>query len=97
MPYKKGTHAMIPYLDKQEIDALLDCPDRSTAQGRRDYALLLFLYNSGARADEASQLVVGDLDLDGESVHILGKGRKHRQCPLWPETCLLYTSDAADE
>jgi len=77
---------MIPYLDKQEIDALLDCPDRSTAQGRRDYALLLFLYNSGARADEASQLVVGDLDLDGESVHILGKGRKHRQCPLWPET-----------
>src|SRR5450755_2406751 len=84
VPYKKGTHAMIPYLDKQEIDALLDCPDRSTAQGRRDYALLLFLYNSGARADEASQLVVGDLDQDGESVHILGKGRKHRQCPLWP-------------
>jgi len=86
VPYKKGTHAMIPYLDKQEIDALLDCPDQRTEQGRRDYALLLFLYNSGARADEASQLVVGDLDLDGESVHILGKGRKHRQCPLWPET-----------
>jgi site-specific recombinase XerD len=86
VPYKKGTHAMIPYLDKQEIDALLDCPDRRTEQGRRDYALLLFLYNSGARADEAAQLLVGDLDLDGESVHILGKGRKHRQCPLWPET-----------
>jgi len=86
VPYKKGTHAMIPYLDKQEIDALLDCPDRRTEQGRRDYALLLFLYNSGVRADEAAQLVVGDLDLDGESVHILGKGRKHRQCPLWPET-----------
>jgi len=86
VPYKKGTHAMIPYLDKQEIDALLDCPDRRTEQGRRDYALLLFLYNSGARADEAAQLVVGDLDLDGESVHILGKGRKHRHCPLWPET-----------
>jgi integrase/recombinase XerD len=86
VPYKKGTHAMVPYLDKPEIDALLDCPDRRTAQGRRDYALLLFLYNSGARADEAAQLVVADLDLDAASVHILGKGRKHRQCPLWPET-----------
>ena len=88
VPYKKGTHAMVPYLDKPEIDALLACPDRRTAQGRRDYALLLFLYNSGARADEAAQLVVGDLDLDVASVHILGKGRKHRQCPLWPDTVL---------
>ena len=86
VPYKKGTHAMVPYLVKAEIDALLDCPDRRTAQGRRDYALLLFLYNSGARADEASQLVIGDLDLDAASVQILGKGRKRRQCPLWPTT-----------
>lgn len=86
VPYKRGTHAMVPYLDKAEIDALLDCPDQRTAQGRRDYALLLFLYNSGARADEAAQLVVADLDLDAASVHILGKGRKHRVCPLWPKT-----------
>lgn len=86
VPYKKGTHAMVPYLDKPEIDALLDCPDRRTAQGRRDYALLLFLYNSGARADEAAQLVIGDLDLHAASVHIFGKGRKRRQCPLWPAT-----------
>jgi integrase/recombinase XerD len=77
---------MVPYLDKPEVDSLLEDPDRCTAQGRRDYALLLFLYNSGARADEASQLLVGDLDLDAASVHILGKGRKHRQCPLWPAT-----------
>ena len=33
VPYKKGTHAMIPYLDKQEVDALLDCPDRRTPTG----------------------------------------------------------------
>ena len=54
VPYKKGTHAMVPYLDKAEIDALLDYPNRCTPQGRRDYALLLFLYNTGARASEAS-------------------------------------------
>lgn len=86
VPFKKGTHAMVPYLDKPEIDALLACPDRRTAQGRRDHGLLLFLYNSGARADEAAQLTIGNLDLDAASVSIVGKGRKHRHCPLWPVT-----------
>lgn len=86
VPYKKGTHATVPYLDKAEIDALLASPNRRTKQGRREYALLLFLYNTGARASEASELLVGDLDLDQASVNILGKGRKRRQCPLWPAT-----------
>lgn len=86
VPYKKGTHAPVPYLAKAEIDALLACPNRRTEQGRRDYALLLFLYNTGARASEASELTVGDLHLDQASVDILGKGRKRRQCPLWPAT-----------
>ena len=86
VPYKKTTHAMVPYLDKPEIDALLACPDQHTAQGRRDYALLLFLYNAGARASEAAQLTVGNVDFPSDSVSILGKGRKQRQCPLWPET-----------
>jgi integrase/recombinase XerD len=86
VPYKKGTHATVPYLDKTEIDALLACPDRRTQQGLREYALLLFLYNTGARASEASELPIGDLHLDHASVDILGKGRKRRQCPLWPTT-----------
>jgi len=86
VPYKKGTHATVPYLDKAEIDALLACPNRYTQQGRREYALLLFLYNTGARASEASQLTICDLHLDHASVDILGKGRKRRQCPLWPAT-----------
>ena len=38
---------MIPYLEKPEMDALLAAPNRQTPQVRRDYALLLFLYNSG--------------------------------------------------
>lgn len=86
VPYKKGTHAMVPYLTKEEIDVLLTVPDRGGAQGRREYALLLFLYNSGARADEAAQLTIGELDLATNSVHLLGKGRKPRHCPLWPTT-----------
>lgn len=86
VPYKKGTQATVPYLDKAEIDALLACPDRRTQQGLREYALLLFLYNTGARASEASELTIGDLHLDHASVDILGKGRKRRQCPLWSAT-----------
>lgn len=86
IPYKKGTHAAVPYLDRAEIEALMACPDRLTDQGRRDYALLLFLYNTGARASEASELTVGDLHLDQASVDILGKGRKRRECPLWSAT-----------
>jgi site-specific recombinase XerD len=68
------------------MDALLNAPDRQTAQGRRGHALLLFLYNSGARAQEAAQLLIGDLDVAGGSVKIRGKGGKQRQCPLWPST-----------
>lgn len=86
IPYKRTTQAAVPYLDKPEIDALLACPDRRTAQGRRDYALLLFLYNSGARADEAAHLTIGNVDAMSSSVSVLGKGRKQRRCPLWPET-----------
>ena len=95
VPYKKTTHAVVPYLDKSEIDALLACPDRRTAQGRRDYALLLFLYNAGTRASEAAQLTVGNIDMMTCSVTILGKGRKQRQCPLWPDTVRELSALAA--
>jgi site-specific recombinase XerD len=83
IPFKKTTRAAIGYLDKPEMDALLASPDRKTVLGHRDYALLLFLYNSGARADEAARLTIGDLDLPSSSARILGKGGKRRHCPLW--------------
>jgi integrase/recombinase XerD len=92
IPFKKAARTQITYLEKPEMDALLAAPDRCSAQGRRDYALLLFLYNTGARADEAAQLTITDLNLahaperDHSSVQIRGKGNKLRRCPLWPHT-----------
>lgn len=92
IPFKRAAKTVITYLEKPEMDALLAAPDRNSALGRRDYALLLFLYNTGARADEAAQLSVGDLRLthaprrDHSSVQIRGKGNKLRFCPLWPHT-----------
>lgn len=92
VPFKKAPQAQVTYLEKPEMDALLATPDTTTAQGRRDHALLLFLYNSGARADEAARVRVDDLtlprvpDRDLASVLIQGKGNKLRRCPLWTQT-----------
>jgi site-specific recombinase XerD len=92
IPFKKAPTASITYLEKPEMEALLAAPDCSSAQGRRDHALLLFLYNTGARADEAAQLTIADLELarapkrDRSVVRIHGKGNKLRRCPLWPQT-----------
>jgi integrase/recombinase XerD len=87
VPLRKTIVPTISYLEKKEMDAFLATPDRGRLQGQRDYALLLFLYNSGARASEAAHVTVGDLDLGTSPfVRILGKGRKIRLCPLWPHT-----------
>lgn len=79
----------ISYLDKDEMKALLNAPDRKTEQGQKDYVLLLFLYNSGARVTEASSLTIGNLLCDNVTcpqVRICGKGKKMRTCPLWGKT-----------
>jgi site-specific recombinase XerD len=90
IPFKKTAKTLIGYLEKAEIDALLSQPDKRVAIGIRDHTLLLFLYNSGARADEAAKLTIGDLQLGtSPAVRILGKGNKLRMCPLWPSTSSL--------
>jgi site-specific recombinase XerD len=92
IPFKKCGQAPPIYLEKAEIDALLASPNRETAQGRRDHTVLLFLYNTGARADEVAHVTIGDLALplvigNGyASVKLRGKGNRLRQCPLWPQT-----------
>jgi len=92
IPLKRSPRPLVAYLEKPEMDALLAAADVETPLGRRDHALLLFLYNSGARADEAAHVTVGDLHLpaaprrDSGWVLIHGKGNKDRRCPLWERT-----------
>lgn len=88
---KKSMPPPVGWLTKAEMEAILAVPDRKTRRGRREYALLLFLYNTGARVSEATELKVHDLQIGrGNSGHDLatlhGKGGKTRQCPLWAET-----------
>lgn len=93
IPFKKTSKPSMTYLEKQEMDALLNAPNSKTAQGLRDHILLLFLYNSGARASEAAHLSVSDLNLGNPlSVKLLGKGGKLRWCPLWPNTASKLAS-----
>ncbi len=81
IPFKKTIQAVVPYLEKPEMDALLNAPDRNTQQRCRHYALLLFLYNSGARSGEAAQPSITDIDRAQPAVRLLGKGNKIRHCP----------------
>ena len=85
LPSKR--HCLSPprYLDPPTVRTLLRHPDRQTASGRRDYALLLFLYNTGARVSEVTALHGQDL-MPGSAVKLRGKGNKERVCPLWPQT-----------
>ena len=88
---KKSMPPPVGWLARAEMEAMLAVPNRKARRGHSEYALLLFLYNTGARVSEATQLKVRDLQLrSGNGGHDLaalhGKGGKTRQCPLWPET-----------
>ena len=97
IPIKQSSHRMMEYLEVKEVKAVIDCIDRREATGRRDYALLNFLYNTGARVQEACDLRIENVHFEPPPmVTITGKGRKTRQVPLWPETATLLKSYIAE-
>jgi integrase/recombinase XerD len=84
---KRATHRAVAYLEPEEARAVIATVDTSSPRGRRDHALLLLLYNTGARVSEVLAVRSSDLRLDRpRQVRFLGKGKKERICPLWPET-----------
>ena len=88
---KRSMPLPVGWLTRAEMEAMLATSDRKTRRGRSEYALLLFLYNTGARVSEATQLRVRDLQIGSwngghDLATLLGKGGRTRQCPLWPET-----------
>jgi site-specific recombinase XerD len=87
IPIKREDRKLIGYLTRAEMQALLAAPDQSQWTGRRDYALLLTLYNSGARVSEVTALTRAQVCFGASTfVQLRGKGRKERTVPLWPET-----------
>lgn len=87
IPAKKARLRPATYLEPEDARLIISMPDQQTEDGWRDYTLLLFLYNTGARVSEASGLHWEDLHLIApRSVRLRGKGKKERLLPLWTET-----------
>jgi len=87
VPFKRTRTRAVAYLDYEEIAAVLAAVDRTRADGERDYALLVTMFNTGARVQEVVDLRPCDLQLLRPAhARLVGKGRKERLCPLWPET-----------
>lgn len=92
IPVKRVAPPETRFLERDQIEMLFR---RLPSEGRlalRDRAILLFLYNTGARVQEVADLRVENLDLGSQPcVRLHGKGDKWRICPLWPSTADLLT------
>src|SRR5271163_3840312 len=90
IPLKRADTKVRPYLTREEIEAILASIDRTQWRGRRDYALLLTLYNTGARVSEIAALKCNQVSIASKSyVQLHGKGRKNGMVPLWPRTAKI--------
>jgi integrase/recombinase XerD len=101
IPSKRVPPPETRFLERDEVQQLLQNLPTRGRHALRDRALLLFLYNTGARVQEAADLRIEHLDLDEHpTVRLHGKGNKWRTCPLWQQTArtieeLLQAENAA--
>ncbi len=86
IPRKRATAGEPQSLSRSEVETLLAQPQTASVDGFRDLALLAFLYNTGARAQEAADLRSSWFDFANRTVMITGKGNKERLTPLWSPT-----------
>ena len=79
-------------LNRQELETLLEQPNPRSPDGFRDLAILSYLYNAGARAQEVADTRLSSFDFPNRLVTITGKGGRERTTPLWPSTVRLLTT-----
>ncbi len=89
IPSKRVAPKAVEHLSRKELEALLVQPQTTTSDGIRDLAILTFLYNTGARAQEVADARAAWFDFPNRTVAIIGKGNKQRLTPLWPSTVRL--------
>jgi integrase/recombinase XerD len=90
IPTKRHRQTVISYLERPEIDALLEAPDRSTWLGRRDHAMILVAIQTGVRVSELVNLTISTVTLTtGAHLKVSGKGRKERSAILTTETVAI--------
>jgi len=89
IPFRNVEKKDICYLTREEMDILLNACETANPNGRRDYLMLLLLYNSGMRISEMISIQGQDAIISGNGhchLRIMGKGRKERTVPLWLST-----------
>src|ERR1039458_4697389 len=87
IPPKRHERTLVTFLTEEEIEALIDAPDRSTWTGRRDHTMIMLDAQTGLRVSELTGLTCADVHLGtGANVNCLGKGRKQRITPLTGST-----------
>lgn len=92
IPIKRTPPPRTRFLEREEVEALFQKLPKNAPLALRDRALLLFLYNTGARAQEVADLRVENLDLgDKPKVRLHGKGDKWRICPLWKQSAEMLS------
>lgn len=92
IPMKRTPPAETHFLERDEMQGLLQHLPRTGRLAQRNHALVLFLYNTGARAQEVAELRAGNLQLGEHAiVRLHGKGDKWRTCPLWDQTAKQLT------
>jgi len=93
IPFKKTGRPAIDHLTPEALKILLEQPDRTTPDGRRDLVLLTVLYDTGARVQELIDLVVNNIRLDAPPIVALtGKGNKTRHVPLMTKTAKMLSA-----
>lgn len=90
IPRKRAQPPETIFLERDEVEGALAKVPVDGRRSLRDRTLLLFLYNTGSRVQEAADLRASDVHFDPTPcVHLHGKGDKWRVCPLWEETARL--------
>lgn len=90
IPQKRYDKADVPFLEPEEVEALLAAPDLGRWEGRRDRALMVLGVQTGLRLSELTGLRCCDVELGtGPHVRCVGKGRKHRCVPLTTATAAI--------
>jgi len=92
IPFKRTDTRLVPYLEQNEVQALLDAPDPTTREGIRDRAMLHLAISAGLRVSELTGLRTDDIAPQSASVRVFGKGRRERALPLWKTTASVLRS-----
>ena len=83
---RRWKRASLPtYLSAAQVQKVLDSCDRTTALGRRDYAILMMLAKLGLRADEVATLTLDDIDWRSGEMLVRAKGRQRTRMPMPPD------------